>query len=58
MSAIFQVLIATVLIVGLIVLRTVADRYVLRTRIRGDHTNGDCEQTGCCRRIEHIEKEH
>ncbi len=58
MSTIFQVLIATVLIVGLILLRTVADRYVLRSKIRGGQTAGDCEQTGCCRRIEHIEKEH
>jgi hypothetical protein len=36
-------------IAGLILIRMIADHYVLRARIRGGHTDKECEQAGCFR---------
>lgn len=49
MNIIFHLLIATMLIAGLILFRMLADRYILRTRIRGTHSDTECEQAGCFR---------
>ena len=52
MNIILGVLSATVLIAGLMLLRIFADHYVLRARIRGGHTDKECEQAGCFRRCD------
>ena len=47
MNIILGLLIATVLIAGMILLRMLADHYVLRSRIRGRLADAECEQAGC-----------
>jgi quinol-cytochrome oxidoreductase complex cytochrome b subunit len=49
MTIIFHLLIATMFIAVLMLLRMFADHYVLRSRIRGRHTDAECEQAGCFR---------
>jgi hypothetical protein len=49
MNIILGVLSATMFIAGLILIRMFADHYVLRARIRGGHTNKECEPVGCFR---------
>jgi hypothetical protein len=49
MNVILNLLFATALIAGLMLLRMFADHYVLRARIRGGHTDKECEQAGCFR---------
>ena len=52
MSALLHILIATALISGMILLRMFAERWVLRTRIRRDHADKECEKVGCFRGCE------
>lgn len=47
MSLLIHFLIATLSIAGLMLLRTLLDRYALRTKLRGNRAAGDCEQIGC-----------
>jgi hypothetical protein len=49
MTIIFHLVIATMFIAVLMLLRMFADHYVLRSRIRGGHTDTECEQAGCFR---------
>ncbi len=49
MNVLLHFLIATALIVMLILLRIFADRQALRSRLRHDHANTECEQSGCFR---------
>ena len=49
MNIVLAVLGATALIAGLMLLRMFADHYALRARIRGGHTDKECEQAGCFR---------
>ncbi len=49
MNVILNLLFAMALIAGLMLLRMFADHYVLRARIRGGHTDKECEQAGCFR---------
>jgi len=52
MNIFFSFLIATMLIAGMILLRMFADRRALQTRIRGGHSDSECEQAGCFRGCE------
>jgi len=52
MNPLLHILIATALISGMILLRMLADRWVLRTRIRRSVTDNDCEKVGCFRGCE------
>ncbi len=47
MNLFVQLLITMALIVGLLLFRLFADRYVLRARLRGRQVDGECEQAGC-----------
>lgn len=49
MNIFFHLLIATMLIAGLILIRMLADRHILQTKIRGSHADAECEQVGCFR---------
>ena len=52
MNILISILIATLLIVGMILLRVFVDRRALRARMRGSDFDSDCEQAGCFHRCE------
>ena len=47
MNMLAQFLITTALIVGLLLFRLLADRYVLRARLSGKKIDDECKQAGC-----------
>ena len=49
MNLFLHLLIATMVVAGLILLRTLVYRYALQARIRGGHSDTECEQFGCFR---------
>jgi hypothetical protein len=52
MNLFLHLLIAMLVVAGLILLRTLVHRYALQARIRGGHTDTECEQVGCFRGCE------
>jgi len=49
MNIVFHLLLATILIAGMVLLRMLADRHVLQSRMRGSHTDRECMDAGCFR---------
>ena len=47
MSLLMHFLIAAISIAGLMLVRVMAERYVLRDRLHGKHADAGCEQVGC-----------
>ncbi len=47
MSLLVQLLLTMALIVGLILFRLFADRYVLQAKLRGKQVDSECRQAGC-----------
>jgi len=52
MNLLISILIATLLIVGMILFRMFAERYVLRSKLRKGTAGSECEKVGCFRGCE------